>query len=118
MRLLGRLLPRHADNRFVGLRPALWLFGLLIFLKLVIGLNSIFDTASVASGADGIPLDSFGPTAARQVLILFALIALGHVFLALIVNYGLLTLLALGLLVSSIPAPDKRARAAGMEDVE
>ena len=164
MRLLGRLLPRHADNRFDGLRAALWLLGLVIVLKLAMGLNSIVNTASVASGADGIPLDSFGPGAARQILLLFALMALGQVVLTLIalsvliryrtlvpliylvllgehlarrlivasyaapgapstaiagiVNYGLLALLALGLLLSLIPARDSHVGAAAKEDVE
>lgn len=84
MSLLARLLPRQADNGFDGLRPALWLLGLLIFVKLVMSLNSILNTASVAAGADGIPLDSFGPAAARQVLLLFALMMLGHLALALV----------------------------------
>jgi len=157
--MLERLFPRQADNRFDGLRPALWLLGLLIALKLVMSVRSIFDTASVAAGADGIPLDSFGPAAAREVLLLFALMALGHLVLELIaltvliryralvpliylmllgehlarrliaqsyrvagtestaiawyVNYGLLTLLALGLVLSLIPA--RAGRRAGAE---
>ena len=80
--MLRRLFPRTADNRFEGHRIALWLFGLLIALKLVIGLNSIFNTASVAGGADGIPLASFDPAAAREVLLLFALTSLGQLILA------------------------------------
>lgn len=47
-------------------------------------MNSTLNTALVAQGADGIPLDSFGPAAARQVLVLFALQALGQLMLALI----------------------------------
>ena len=82
--MLDRLFPRHVDNRFDGHRSALWLLGLLVALKLVVSFNSIFNTALVAQGADGIPLDSFGPAAARQVLVLFALLALGQLMLALI----------------------------------
>jgi hypothetical protein len=82
--MLSRLFPRQADNGFEGHRAALWLLGLLIALKLVVSLNSIFNTASVAAGADGIPLDSFSPAAAREVLTLFALTALGQLALALI----------------------------------
>jgi hypothetical protein len=80
--MLNRLFPAHVDNRFDGHRAALWLLGLLIALKLVVSLNSIFNTASVAQGADGIALDSFGPAAAREVLTLFALTALGQLVLA------------------------------------
>ena len=51
--LLARLFPRQADNRFDGHRAALWLLGLFVALKLVVGLNSILDTEAVAAGADG-----------------------------------------------------------------
>jgi len=82
--VLDRLFPKQVDNRFDGRRSALWLLGLLIALKLVVSLNSIFNTALVAQGADGIPLDSYGPAAAREVLTLFALVALGQLILALV----------------------------------
>jgi len=82
--MLERLFPRQADNCFDGHRSALWILGLLIALKLVVGFNSIFNTALVAQGADGIPLDSFGPAAAREVLTLFALVSLGQLILALV----------------------------------
>jgi hypothetical protein len=82
--MLERLFPRQADNRFGGLRPALWLLGLLIFLKLAMSLNSILNTESVAAGADGIPLASYGAAAAREVLLLFAPMALGHLAVTLV----------------------------------
>ena len=82
--MLGRLFPAQADNRFDGYRASLWLLGLFVALKLVMSLNSIFNTESVAAGADGIALDTFGPGAAREVLTLFALTALGQLALAVI----------------------------------
>lgn len=82
--MLDRLFPRQIDNRFQGHRAALWLIGLLVALKLIVSLNSIFNTASVAAGADGIPLASYGPAAAREVLNLFALSALGQLALTVI----------------------------------
>jgi hypothetical protein len=88
--MLGRLLPTQADNRFDGHRAALWLLGLFVALKLVMSFNSIFNTAAVAQGADGIALDSFGDAAARQVLTLFALTALGQLVLALIIVAALI----------------------------
>jgi hypothetical protein len=152
--MLERLFPRQADNRFGGLRPALWLLGLLIALKLVMSVNSILNTESVAVGADGIPLASYGAAGARQVLLLFALMALGQLLITSIalitlvryralvpliyllllgeqlarrviaqsyaapaarmtdvawyVNYGLLALLALGLVLSLVPARSER----------
>ena len=82
--MLNRLFPRRIDNGYEGYRAALWLLGLLVALKLVVSLNSIFNTASVAQGADGIPLDSFSPEAARTVLMLFAVAALGQLVLGLV----------------------------------
>ena len=82
--MLDRLFPRQVDNRFDGHRAALWLLGLFIAVKRAMSLNSVFNTESVAAGADGIPLDSFGPAAARSVLMLFALTALAQLTLALI----------------------------------
>ena len=84
MTILNRLFPRQVDNRFDGHRPALWLLGMFVALKLVMGVNSILNTASVAGGADGIPLDSYGPAAAREVLVLFALTSLGQLMLAIV----------------------------------
>lgn len=80
--MLNRLFPRQVDNRFEGHRAALWLLGLFVALKLVMSVNSIFNTESIAIG-DGIPLESFGPAAAREVLMLFALMALSQLMLAL-----------------------------------
>lgn len=82
--MLDRLFPRIADNGFRGHGAALWLFGVTVLLKLVIGVRSMFDSASVAQGADGIPLDSFPPAAAREILTIFELLGLLHVTMALV----------------------------------
>jgi hypothetical protein len=82
--VLNRLFPRQADNRPDGHRAALWLLGLFVTLKLVMSVNSILNTASVATGGDGLPLDGFSPAAARTVLMLFALMSLGQLTLAVI----------------------------------
>lgn len=81
--MIDRIFPRQVDNRFDRHRAALWLLGTFIALKLVMSVRSILDTASIVIG-DGIPLDSFGAAAAREVLTLFALMALGQLMLALI----------------------------------
>ena len=81
--MLERLFPRQVDNRFDGQRLALWLLALLIGLKLMVSLNSILNTASVAEGADGFPLASYGGDGARAVLMLFAVGAVANLAAAL-----------------------------------
>ena len=70
--MFNRLLPRHMDNTYHGYRLALWLFALLMLLKVAMSLNSIFNGHSVASSADGIPLDTFTPASAQAVVSMFA----------------------------------------------
>jgi len=82
--MLNRLIPARADNAFEGRRAALWILGLYVALKLVMSLNSIFNTESVAVGADGFRLNDYGPGGARAVLMLFALTALGQLALAVV----------------------------------
>ena len=82
--VLERLLPARIDNQFRGHRAALWLLGLYVALKLIMSLNSIFNTRSVATGADGLPLDALPPESVQALLMLFALIAIGQLFLTLV----------------------------------
>jgi hypothetical protein len=70
--MIARLFPRQMDNGYQGQRLAVWLLGLLVALKLVIALNSMINTEMVAAGADGFPLDRYGPEGAHAVLMLFA----------------------------------------------
>ncbi len=70
--MLERLLPRRIDNTYHGHKLALWLFGVLVLLKIAISLNSIFDGHDVAMSADGIPLDTFTPAGAQAVVSAFA----------------------------------------------
>jgi hypothetical protein len=76
--MFSQLLPQTIDNAYRGHKLALWLLGLLVFMKVAMSLNSIFNGYSVASSADGIPLDSYPPAAARTVVSLFALLGLSH----------------------------------------
>ena len=82
--MLARLFPSQFDNRYQGWRTALWLLGLLLALRLVMSVNSIFNTEQVAAGADKFPLASYGGDGARAVLMLFALHALAELMIALV----------------------------------
>jgi hypothetical protein len=82
--MFTQLLPQLIDNTYRGHKLALWLFALLVLVKVAMSLNSIFNGYSVASSADGIPLDTFPAAAARTVVSLFALWGLAHLVLSLL----------------------------------
>jgi hypothetical protein len=72
------LLPRRADNEYRGRKVALWIFGLVVFMKLAMGVNTIVNGRSVASTADGIPLDTYTPAGAQAFVTVFALLGVAH----------------------------------------
>jgi hypothetical protein len=76
--MLNQLLPQTIDNTYRGHKLALWLFALLVFMRVAMSLNSIFNGYSVASSADGIPLATYTSAAARTIVTLFALLGLSH----------------------------------------
>ena len=81
--VLNRVFPKQIDNVFRGHRLALGLFGLFVALRLVMGANSALNARSVASGADGIPIDGFG-SAGDIMVRLFALQGFSGFVLALL----------------------------------
>lgn len=82
--MLGRLLPRRLDNTYRGGRPALWLFALLVLLKTVMGLNSVFNGRAVLASADGVPLDSYPAAASQTIVALFALMSVTNLMVCLL----------------------------------
>jgi hypothetical protein len=82
--MFARLFPKQLDNAYRGHWLALILFGLLLVISAGIGGNSILNTHEVAIGADGIPLDSFSPTAAKEVMLEFALLGMWRLLFVLI----------------------------------
>ena len=81
---MNKLLPRPADNTYRGYRVALWLFGILVLLKTIISVNSMINARGVATSADGVPLDTFGPEGARAFVNLFALLGLSNLVICLL----------------------------------
>lgn len=65
------LLPRALDNAYRGHKLGLWRFGFLVFSKITMGLNVVFNGRFVARSADGIPLEAYPPDATQAVLFLF-----------------------------------------------
>jgi hypothetical protein len=88
--MLNRIFPQRFDNNYRGHQLALWLFGLLLLMKLGISLSSIFDTYNVVRSADGIPLDTFTSGGAETVVSVTALLGLSQLLLAL---FGVLALI-------------------------
>ena len=82
--LTDRLLPQRVDNTYRGHKLALWLFGVVVLMKLAMSLNSIFNGYVVASSADGIPLDTFPAAAAQTIVSLFAIWGLAHLMMCLL----------------------------------
>jgi len=82
--MFNQILPERIDNTYLGYKLALWLFGLLLVIKIAMSLNSIFNGYSVATSADGIPLDTFTPAAARTVVYLIATWGLAHLIISLL----------------------------------
>ena len=82
--MLTRLFPRTVSNDWNGLRIAVWLLLLLAVLKAMMGANVMLNGQTVAINADGIPLDTYPPDAARAAVSLFAIWGVGHLMLALL----------------------------------
>lgn len=72
--MLNEFLPQRADNAYQGHKLALWLFAVVILLRVTMSLNSILNGHTIASSADGIPLDTYTPAAAQTTVSLFALL--------------------------------------------
>jgi ABC-type amino acid transport system permease subunit len=74
--MFDKLLPQPIDNTYRGSKVALWLFGLVVGVRIFQSLAVIFNGYATAKGADGLPLDSYPPAAAQTVVALFALSSL------------------------------------------
>jgi hypothetical protein len=72
--MFARLFPRALDADYRGSRVALWLFGVVVAVKSLQSLMSIFNGHNIARTADGIPLDTYGSAAAAAFVALFALL--------------------------------------------
>ena len=50
--MFDQILPQQVDNTYRGYKLALWLFGLLVFMKAGISLGTIFNGYAAASSAE------------------------------------------------------------------
>ncbi len=79
--MLGRIFPKQFDNAWRGHWLAIGFLIPVVLLKSMMGVNSVFNTRSVLTGPDAIPLDSYSAAGAQAVVSLFALSALGNLVL-------------------------------------
>ncbi len=82
--MVTQVLPKSADNGYRGHVLAPWLLGLLVLMKASIGVNSILNGYTVATTADGLPLDTYPPPAARTVVALFGTWGVGQLAICLV----------------------------------
>jgi len=87
--VLNRIFPMPIDNDYRGSRLAIGIFVPIVLVNVVMGANTMINTRDVIQGADGIPVDSFDPAAARIIVASFKSWGLGHLLLA---SLGLLAL--------------------------
>ena len=81
--MLSQLLPRQVDNAYRGYAPGLWVLGLILLLRAIISVNSIFNGYSIATG-DGMQLESFTSAGAQTAVSLFALSAFSRLVVTLL----------------------------------
>ena len=82
--MFNQLLPRSIDNTYCGHKLALWLFALVVSVRIFQSVLVIFNGYSTVKGADGIPLDTFPPAAAQTIVALFALSGLYRLLISLL----------------------------------
>ena len=87
--MLSRIFPKQIDNTYGGHGLAIWLFVPILFVKMVMGANTMINTRDVIQGADQIPLDSYGAAASAIIVACFKSWGLG---LFLMASLGLLAL--------------------------
>jgi hypothetical protein len=103
--MLERILPGHLDNDYRGYKLAIWLFALLTVMKLGISLLHIFSADGGAQSVSTIPLDTYPPGAAQNVIALFSRMGLdqlllGIVFVVVLIRYRALIPLMYALMVA------------------
>jgi hypothetical protein len=76
--MLAQLLPQRLDAEYRGSRIALWLLALIVTVKTLQSVVSIFAGHFAATFPDGLPLDTYSPAGAQAVVALFALLGIAR----------------------------------------
>ena len=87
--MMTRLLPAEVDNRYRGHPLGLWLFVLIALQRVALALTHLLRADGGAQSISTIPLDTYPPSAAQNVVGIFARMGLEQLL------FGLLCLLVL-----------------------
>lgn len=79
---MNRILPATVDNRYRGHRVGLWLFVPIALIKLSQSLTHLLKHDGGAQSISTIPLDTYPPSAAQNIIGLFARMGLEQILLA------------------------------------
>jgi len=82
MTALTRLLPQRIDNHYRGHPVGLWLFVPITLQKVAMSLTHLLKADGGAQSISTIPLDSYPPSAAQNIIALFARLGLEQLVLA------------------------------------
>lgn len=80
--MLNRILPTCIDNRYRGHRLALWLFVPITLQKVGVSLTHLLKADGGAQSISTIPLDTYSPSAAQNIVGLYARMGLEQLLLA------------------------------------
>lgn len=83
LRMFERILPRAIDNSYFGHNVAIWCMILIVSVKILLGLTSIFATRIAAENAHNLPLGAFSPPAGQLLLSALARAGLSTLVVAL-----------------------------------
>jgi hypothetical protein len=84
MAMFSKLLPQLVDNTYSGRQLALWLFAVVVAVKILQCVLIMFNGSYVLKGADGIPLDTYTPAGAQAVVSVWALASLNRPIICLL----------------------------------
>lgn len=82
--MFDKLLPKCIDHTYHGQKLALWLYAVVVLVKILQSVSVLFDGYSIAMSADGIPLHAYTPTAAQTIVAIFSVASLYRLLLCLI----------------------------------
>lgn len=90
--MLSRIFPERIDNHFRGYKLALWIFVPIALMKIATSLVHIFYADGGAQSISTMPLDTYAPGAAQNVIAIFARmgldqLALGLLFVVVLFRY-------------------------------